>query len=392
MGLITKEVKIGLGGSNIKYYENLGYKIPKENDNRGRLRTPNGTKILVKTKDLQNNSSAKVDIECDDCGKKIKDIPWQAYIKYIHNDGKYYCKNCAMKLYGSENLSKSLLNKNGKSFEQWCLDNDRQDVLNRWDYDLNNKKPSEICYGTNKKYYFKCPRNIHKSELKQISNLVNNQEGSIKCNKCNSFAQWGIDNLGENFLEKYWDYEKNININPWKISHASGKYIYIKCQEKDYHGSYPIQCRNFINGNRCPECQCPKGEERISNYFMDKGFIKIDQKEFDQLINQNKYNKDYFVPQKEFNGLIGLSGGLLSYDFYIPNLNLLIEYDGEFHFKPIKNYKNESIKFAEKRLKKQQEHDKRKNEYAKINNIKLLRIPYWDFNNIELILQKELNL
>ena len=29
MGLITKEVEVKLGGKNIKYYENLGYQIPR---------------------------------------------------------------------------------------------------------------------------------------------------------------------------------------------------------------------------------------------------------------------------------------------------------------------------------------------------------------------------
>ena len=259
MGLITKEVYIGLGGSNVKYLESLGYIIPKENDNRGRLRIPNRTKILVKTEDLQNNSTAKVDVECDCCGERLKHMPWQAYIKYIHEDGKYYCKNCAMKLYGGENLRKSLLNKNGKSFQQWCIDNNRQDVLDRWDYELNKLKPSEIGYSSNKKYYFKCPRRIHDSELKNISNFVNGQEGAMKCNQCNSFAQWGIDNLCEDFLEKYWDYEKN-KISPWKIPKAYDKKVWIKCQEKDYHESYDIIPNNFINNCRCPYCNKNSGK------------------------------------------------------------------------------------------------------------------------------------
>jgi hypothetical protein len=40
----------------------------------------------------------------------------------------------------------------------------------------------------------------------------------------------------------------------------------------------------------------------------------------------------------------------------------------------------------------QQEHDKRKREYAEKHNIKLLEIWYWDFDNIETILKKELNI
>jgi len=44
------------------------------------------------------------------------------------------------------------------TFEQWCLDNNRLDILNRWDYELNKCKPSKIGYSTKKKYYFKCPK------------------------------------------------------------------------------------------------------------------------------------------------------------------------------------------------------------------------------------------
>ena len=47
------------------------------------------------------------------------------------------------------------------SFEKWCKDNKRQDLLDRWDYELNDISPSKISYKSNKKYWFKCPRNIH---------------------------------------------------------------------------------------------------------------------------------------------------------------------------------------------------------------------------------------
>ena len=155
----------------------------------------------------------------------------------------------------------SILTGNAKScdlchpFSQWCIENNRQDILDRWDYDLNNCKPSEITFSTNIKYYFKCPRGIHNSELKNISNFTNGQEGSIKCNQCNSFAQWGIDHIGEDFLEKYWDYDKNT-VSPWEISKATHELkVWIKCQEKDYHESYDINCFSFVNGSRCGYCK-----------------------------------------------------------------------------------------------------------------------------------------
>jgi len=79
------------------------------------------------------------------------------------------------------------------TFKQWCIDNERQDVLDRWDYELNNCEPNKITYGDNKKYYFKCSRGLHKSELKKISDFtIKHCEGTIKCKQCNSFSQWGI--------------------------------------------------------------------------------------------------------------------------------------------------------------------------------------------------------
>jgi len=250
--LITKEVEIGLIGVDINHYEKLNYKIPRIRNKRGDLVIPRNTKILIKVKDLQNGSHVKVDIKCDECGNELKNIIWKDYIKSIKEDGTYYCRKCASKLYGQEKIIKTKL-ENGKSFEQWCLENNRNDVLNRWDYELNDCDPKNILYCTKEKYYFKCPRGIHESELKNIGNFTSGQEGSIRCNSCNSFAQLGIDNLGEKFLEKYWDYNKNT-VDPWKISYSCDKKVWIKCQEKDYHESYDIRCPDFIKGDRCGYC------------------------------------------------------------------------------------------------------------------------------------------
>ena len=62
------------------------------------------------------------------------------------------------------------------------------------------------------------------------------------------------------------------------------------------------------------------------------------------------------------------------------DLNLLVEYDGEYHYKLVRGSTPE---LKQKRLELQQRRDKVKNEWAKANNIPLLRIPYWDFDRIE---------
>ena len=445
--LLDKYVKIKWQPPIKKWYELKGYVYTKIND-----------EFEVKVEDLQDGSAVRINVRCDNCNEIIN-IMWYKYKKYVKENGTYYCKKCAHKLFAGENLRLTNL-KNGKSFEQWCIENNRQDVLDRWDYELNNLKPSEVSFGSggkNKKgYYFKCPQNLHKSELKNITTFTSGQEGSIRCNQCNSFAQWGIDNLGEDFLEKYWDYEKNneIGIDPWEVSFSSAKNIYIICQEKDYHGSYKTSChqfrqgskcnycsnhhgkvhpldslgtlypqsleiwsdknkkspfeyapksgqkvwwrcsdkihkdyqRNILNSNnykfRCPECQYSKGEEKIFEYLTLNNWVKILQSE---LNNFNGFNNiDIYIAQMTFDGLVGVKKGLLSYDFYIPKYNLLIEYQGEYHDGNTRNQSNEDIN-------RQKEHDRRKKEYAKSNGYNFLEIWYWDFDNIEEILEMHLN-
>jgi len=164
----------------------------------------------------------------------------------------------------------------------------------------------------------------------------------------------------------------------------------IQIQHKICESIYNVTPDGFLHNHRCPVCNISKGEIKISNYLINKCFKYIDQYILFKLELNKKIPLDnLFTTQKTFKGLLGLGNGFLSYDFYIPKLNLLIEYQGEYHDMVIK-YKNETIEVAEARFKKQLEHDRRKREYAKKHNINLLEIWYWDFDNIEKILDREL--
>lgn len=430
--LLSKTTKVKWHGRNKKWYELKGYQFTKLGD-----------EFEVKVEDLTHGGKSLVEVKCDceNCKNPyLKPIQWYVYLQCVKEDGKYFCNKCATEIFAKNKSNRTKLSK-GKSFEQWCLENNRQDALDRWDYELNNCEPNKILYGTNKKYYFKCPRGIHNSELKNISSFTSGQEGSVYCNQCNSFAQWGIDNLGENFLEKYWDYDKN-KVSPWEIScGSSSEKIWVKCQEKDYHGSYKITCNDFSHNHRCSYCSMQKvhpldslgkilEDKKLLNLWSDKnkkspyefspwstrkawwkcpdskheGFHReiasSHEKEFrcpecqfskgekrieDYLLNNDYIKGNDYVSQKEFIDLVGVGNKNLSYDFYLPKHNLLIEYQGEFHDGNGNYYIN-------KNLKKQQEHDRRKKQYAIDNNIKLLEIWYWHFDNIEKILDKELNI
>lgn len=130
--------------------------------------------------------------------------------------------------------------------------------------------------------------------------------------------------------------------------------------------TFKMQPDNFLCGQRCPHCVIPtKGEQRIIDFL--------------------KSHNEKYTFQKSYEDLRGINDGLLSYDIYLDNKNVLIEYQGQFHDGTA--FKEDNYKFY-----RQQEHDKRKRQYAKEHNIKLLEIWYWDFDNIEKILKKELGL
>lgn len=81
-----------------------------------------------------------------------------------------------------------------------------------------------------------------------------------------------------------------------------------------------------------------------------------------------------FVREKTFQDL---KNGKFRFDFYLPKEKILIEIDGEQHFKQIKKFQKTRQDFL-----KQQERDRRKNSYCLANNIPLYRVPYWEIENI----------
>ena len=72
------------------------------------------------------------------------------------------------------------------SFAEWCRDNNHQDLLNKWDYELNNVSPDDVAFQSNKYYYFKC---LDCGRIKQIQvyNVVNYGFHCDICSDGNSY-------------------------------------------------------------------------------------------------------------------------------------------------------------------------------------------------------------
>ena len=99
MGLISTKAEIVLVGRNIKYYENLGYEMPRRVTKDGYYRVKFGQKMIVNVCDLPPQSNVLVKVKCDHCGCEY-DIKYCTYSKY-NRDGKIYCRLCALHLFNS---------------------------------------------------------------------------------------------------------------------------------------------------------------------------------------------------------------------------------------------------------------------------------------------------
>lgn len=165
------------------------------------------------------------------------------------------------------------------------------------------------------------------------------------------------------FLEKF--YNQNYNTENIEIlSEYINAKTKIKCKcLKDGCIWYVIP-NSLLNGTGCPQCNESKGEKRVAKYLDNRNIEYERQYKF----NDCKSNKE------------------LPFDFYIHSLNIAIEYDGGQHYM-IVNHFGGLNGFITTKI-----HDTIKTQYCKNNNIRLIRIPYWDFDNIENILSQLLNI
>lgn len=68
----------------------------------------------------------------------------------------------------------------------------------------------------------------------------------------------------------------------------------------------------------------------------------------------------------------------LPFDYYIEDFNIAIEYDGEFHYKPVMLGKTLTYKTAYENMINTQKRDNIKDTYCQDHKINLIRIPFWD--------------
>jgi len=276
-------------------------------------------------------------------------------------------------------------------------------------------------YTSNKdKIVITCP--VH-GDFKQLPKYHMNGGGCSKCNIGrhgkgigNTKLKYNTNEFIEicnNIFDKKYDYS-------CVIFKGVKRKVSVICS---IHGSFNILAYNHMNGTECKECSINKQKRKkidliselnlIHNskytYIIDNHFISTVEKIniicpehglFRQALGSHlrgsgcmlcktrskgeisiknvleKYNINY-ISEKSFDSR-------LRFDFWLPNLNTIIEFDGKHHFQSIEYFGGEST------FKKVILNDQLKNDYCKNNKIFLIRINYKDFKKIEEIIKNEI--
>lgn len=181
-----------------------------------------------------------------------------------------------------------------------------------------------------------------------------NGNGCVECSR----EQRRVNNCGT-FIDKSNIVHKGRYDYSLVVYKTDKIKVSIICEK---HGLFKQQPNTHLNGIGCPSCSSSKGELAIMDFLIKH---KID------FENEYKFNDCYHINN-------------LSFDFYLPNRNICIEYDGKQHYKAIDFFGGEDgLKLTKLR-------DNIKDNYCSSNEIKLIRISYKDYKNIDKILNKYL--
>lgn len=205
------------------------------------------------------------------------------------------------------------------------------------------------------------------------------QRITIICSIHGPFKQWPQNHLsGEgckfckiDLMKKLFSMGKDEFIRKARKVHGD-KYDYSKvkyinnktaviviCPE---HGQFLVAPQDHIQGgNGCPKCQSSKGETKI-RVFLENNSIKYQ--------SQKRFKTSMAIGKRK----------VFIVDFFIPEKKLIIEYNGEQH------YRSKALWGGAKQLKQQQLRDEALRQFCQVSEIKLLEIPYTEFDRIEDIL------
>ncbi len=212
---------------------------------------------------------------------------------------------------------------------------------NKYDYSLvnyvTNKTPVKII----------CP--IHGTFLQAPGNHINQGQGCPDCGTETAHQKTRLTQ--EEFISR----AQNVHANKFDYSNLNYKSlkddVKIICPK---HGEFEQNANNHLLGFGCPKCSESRGEKIVSDILKNNNIKFERQKRFEHCFNIGPKGKCTRLPM----------------DFYLPEYNAIVEYDGKQHFEPIETFGGENA------FKTLQIRDQIKNTFCKENNIKMIRIDY----------------
>lgn len=327
----NQEVEMVWNGSTKDWYIDKGYTFTNYHD-----------RYMVNINDLPLSSNKKVRVICDYCGDEFQ----ATYNNYNKDRIKIdTCKKCR-----HQKVADITREKRANKYYEKC-----KKIADEKGYELVFDVDSfKTCYD---KIKYVCPK--HGERESTITNFVCGNGCRLCADELISFTnRSNIDDVEE----KINSYNNNTLLNKEDYINGDVKNLKIKCScgnifitsLNNYMASMSKSCNSCMHKSSI-------GEDIIANFLKFCNIKYISQHHFDDC-------RDKVV---------------LRFDFYLPDYNCCIEFDGQGHFMPI--YGKESY---DKLLL----HDNIKNEYCKTNGIKMIRIPYTMGEYIEDIIINELNI
>ena len=240
---------------------------------------------------------------------------------------------------------------------------------------IHQKQGCPKCYGFNKttEEFIEQAKAIHgdKCNYSEVEYTNSNTKVKIICKEHGAYYQlpyghlnsmrtgcpkcYNLNKTTEEFIEESIKVHGNLYNYEKTIYEKAKNKLTITC---NIHGDFLQAPTHHLQGEGCPICKFSSGELRVLNYLKDNNIKHTMQHSFDGCKNKR----------------------LLLFDFYLPDFNTCIEYDGLQHF--------EAVNFfgGSEGLKKTKMLDGIKDEFCKNNNIRLIRIPYIEMANISNIL------
>lgn len=199
---------------------------------------------------IENNKQRYLDLwdyELND--KKPEEVSRATKEKYYFICEKHIHESFLKGIWNLVN-SKDLICPECNSFYTWCIENNRQDIIDAWNTSKNGSIHS-FSQSSGKKCYFTLNSKYDGVHVR-IGDITGYKQLDPIKKYYNSFGYYLLEKYGEDGILKYWSKENNCE--PFLFDRGSGKNIYMICQKKDYHSSYRTTPDLFTRGCRCSYC------------------------------------------------------------------------------------------------------------------------------------------